>query len=164
LTLKDIERAELAIFAARAAGQGATVDQMKAIACCIRNRVRQGWHDSSWLKVMEHAWEYEGNLPTSPVRIDPENSSFLRWLRDADEVYFGYTSENSIGHMARQREKLGGAQAIKPQASGIEEALQRAVYWAFIDRPFTVWFQHNVLHGPDAHRDVGNLGTLFFYE
>jgi hypothetical protein len=163
MTLNDLQRAELALFAARAAGLGASMEQMKAIACCIRNRARQGWHDGSWLRIMERAWETAGNLPGPHFELDPENRAFLRWLREADDVYFGY-DQGGIGRTEREREKLGGAQSVPPQASGPEDALKRAVYWAFIDRPLTVWFEGNILHGPSAHRDVANLGTLFFYE
>jgi len=134
---------------------------MKAIACCIRNRVRQGWHGGNWLAVMEHAAETAGNLFRPAPALDAENRSFLRWIREADDVYFGY---NEAQRESGIRDQLSPAQKIAPQASGLEDAVGKAVYWVFIDEPISAWFKEHVLDKAEEHRNTASLGTMFFYE
>jgi hypothetical protein len=148
MTINDIQRAYLAIFAAREAGPGASAEQMKAIACCIRNRVRQGWHDSDWIKVIEGAAEVRANLPGPAVQLDGQEKNFQRLIRDIDEIYFSRRDWQPSGD---------------PMPS-MEEAIGRACYWAFINQPFTTWFLDNVLHQPESHPQRANMGVMFFYD
>jgi hypothetical protein len=94
LTLNDINRAQLALFAARAASAGAALEVMKMIALCVRNRVRQGWHDGQWLTVMEHADEAEANLPGPRVYLDPNQRPLQRMMADVDDIYYGQRDES----------------------------------------------------------------------
>lgn len=150
MTINDIQRAYLAIFAAREAGQNASSEQMKAIACCIRNRVRQGWHDGDWMKVIEHADEVRANLPGPAVKLDTQDRNFQRLVRDIDDIYFSRCDwrKNPSGD----------------PMPGMEEAIGAACYWAYVNQPFTSWFLDHVVHQPDSHPQRANMGLMFFYE
>jgi hypothetical protein len=150
MTLNDLQRAELACFAARAAGPDGCLEQMAAICYCIRNRVRQGWHDGDWLQVLEHADETAANLPGPRVILDANKRSFQRLLQDVDEIYF---SRRDFTH-----------HPSGDPMPALEEAIGNAVYWAFINQPFTAWFRENVIDDPANHRQKANMGLILFYE
>jgi hypothetical protein len=150
VTLNDIQRAELACFAARAAGEGACLEVMISIAYCIRNRVRQGWHNGEWLQVLEHADEVAANPPGPRVVLDAGSRSFQRLIQDIDELYFSSRNYNQ--------------NPSRDQMPALEEAIGNSCYWAFINRPFTAWFRENVLNRPQDHPQKANMGLLMFYE
>lgn len=150
MTINDIQRAYLALFAAREAGSGASAEQMMAIACCIRNRVRQGWHDGDWMKVIEHAAEVRANLPGPAVALDANDKNFQRLVKDIDEIYFSRRDW--------RRDPSGEAMP------SMEEAIGASCYWAFINQPFTNWFMENVLHDPENHPQRSNMGLMMFYD
>jgi hypothetical protein len=154
MTFKEIERAELAIAAARAAGPQAPAEVMRAIGCCLMNRARQGWHGGSLLKVIEEA---AGGNTTQETRLDPEDRGFLRWIREADEVYFG----SNLTISSEKQQRSGNVPA---QPASTDEALSRAVYWARIDRPFAAWFEEKIFAEPGTHREALNMGVWAFYE
>lgn len=150
MTMTDLQRAALALFAAREAGPRASADQMLAIAMCIRNRVRQGWFDGDWLKVIENAGDTRANLPGPAVQLDPNDKNLQRLARDIDEVYFSRRdwAKNPSGD---------------PMPS-MDEAIGKATYWAFINQPFTVWFLENVIHNPEQHPQNAQMGLMMFYD
>lgn len=149
MTLNDIQRAQLAVYSIKAAGQGASLEQMKAIAICIRNRVRQSWHDGDWLKNIEHADEVAAHLPGPRVLLDPDSRSFQVMIRDIDEIYFSRRDwEKSPSHAAMP---------------SLDEAIGRCCYWAFLNRPFTPWFTEHIIHH-DEHKQRGTMGTMIFFE
>jgi hypothetical protein len=150
MTLNDIQRAHLALFAAREAGASGCFDQMKAIALCIRNRVRQGWYDGDWIDVIEHADEVAGNPPGPRVYIDLRNRDFQILIREIDEIFFG-----------RQDWDKYPSRLPMP---GMEESIGKATYWAFINQPYTPWFRENVLSCPKDHAPKANMGLIMFYE
>lgn len=150
MTQHDINRAALAMYAARAAGPRGSLEQMKAIAFCLRNRVRQGWDEGDWLKVVENADEYLAN-PAGPLaKLDPDNRSFQRLIRDVDEIYF---SRRDF-----QKDPSGD------QMPSLEEAIGKATYWAFIDQPFQPWFLANIVQHPEDHHQKAQMGVMLFFE
>lgn len=150
MTVSDIQRAMLAIFAVREAGQGASVEQMRAIAMCVRNRVRQGWHDGDWIKVMEHADDTRANLPGVPVKINGDDRNFQRFVRDIEEIYF-----------SRRDYSKDPTRAAMPD---LDEAVGNSCYWAFLNKPFTSWFTEHVLDDVEHHKQKAAMGTMLFYE
>ena len=167
MTLNDVQRAELALFAARAAGAGASLEQMKGIAYCIRNRVKQGWHDGQWLTVMEHAEEAAANLPEARTCLDPGNRALQRLIADVDDIYYGSGSAASQGAEMKGQARVSGpptAQRFAPQGGDLEEALGKCCYWARLNEPFTAWFQENILDRPDEHPMRAQMGLTMFYE
>jgi hypothetical protein len=158
--LNDVQRAYLALFAARAAGQGASLEQMKAIAYCIRNRVKAGWWDGQWLTVMEHAGETEANKPEEPWFLDPNNRALQRLIADIDEIYYGGRPAGG----ARVEQAPMMAQRYAAEGGDLEEAIGKSVYWAWLNRPFTVWFLKNVLEQAHNHPNRAQMGMMAFFE
>lgn len=159
MTLNDVQRAELALYAARAAGEGASLEQMKAICYCIRNRVKAGWHDGQWLTVMEYAGEVIGNETTAPMRLDPSNRQLQRLVADIDEIYYGarYDRDQAKGSM-------NIAQRYAPEGGDLEDAVGKCCYWCFVNRPYTKWFFANILARVDEHPMRAQMGLMMFFE
>ena len=111
VTPSDFNKAALAIFAAKAAGPGASFEQMKGICCCIRNRVREGWGE--WLDVIEAAEDDKANLPGPRVRLDTENKSLRRLMQEIDDIYYGEVSrlEDRAAHNDSLWSSDGGQRA-----------------------------------------------------
>lgn len=169
MTLNDVQRAALAMFAARAAGQGGSLEQMKAIAYCVRNQVKAGWWDGKWLVVMEHAYEAAGNHPEPGFPLDPDNRALQRLVADIDDIYYGGRTEEgstSIYSVARAKPPVGPApaQRFAPDGGDLEQAIGKCCYWAWINRPFTPWFQKNILDRPEKHFNRTNMGLMAFFE
>jgi hypothetical protein len=160
LTLNDVQRAQLALFAARAAGQGASLEQMKAIAYCIRNRVKAGWWDGQWLTVMEHAGEIEANELDEPWYLDLNNRALQRLVADIDEIYYGGRTAGG----ARVEQAPMVAQRYAAESTDLEEAIGKSVYWAWLNRPFTTWFRENVLEQSHNHPNRAQMGMMVFFE
>jgi hypothetical protein len=158
VTLNDVQRAALALFAAREAGHAASLDQMKAIAYCVRNRVKAGWHDGQWLTVIEHSEESAGNLFVTRVMLDPNNRILQRIIADIDDIYYG------LANFAGQNAMVPTAQRFAPDAGDIETAIGKSCYWCWLNRPFTTWFEKNILRFPESHPMRAQLGLMGFFE
>jgi hypothetical protein len=148
MTPSEFQRAMLAQFALRAAGEGASGEQARAIAICVRNRVKLGMFDSI-LRAVEESEQYEANLPSMRVKLDLENRTTQRFIRDIDDVYFDNRDPNN-----------------KPEAlsSDLMDSLGKSVFWGFLNQPFTPWFRENVIDNPDLHPMRCQMGLMMFYE
>lgn len=147
MTLNDVQRAQLVLFAAREVGPRGSVEQMRAICCCIRNRVRNGWGDGTWMWVLEHHHEVAAHAPSTEP-LDPNNRPLQRLMRDVDEIFFGNPPE----------EAYAGAD--------IEGAIgNKHLYWMFLDRPApTPWFLENIVHRQQEHKSTATMGTMIFFQ
>lgn len=159
MTLNDVQRAALALFAAREAGRDASLEQMKAIAYCVRNRVKAGWHDGQWLSVIEQSDQAAANSATIRVTLDPNNRILQRLIADIDDIYYGLTA-----NYAQNTTRTPTAQAFATQAVDIEDAIGKSCYWCWLNRPFTPWFQKNILDRPDSHAHRTQMGLMAFFE
>ena len=156
MTLNDVQKAELALFAARAAGLGASLEQMQAICHCIRNRVRAGWYDGQWLTVMERASEVRGNCEVERVVLDPTNRAFQRLIADVDDIYYRTGGrDQTVGTKA---------QSFAAEGGDLAEALNKAVYWCFINQPIDPWFLKHIIGRPDEHPSRTSMGIMMFFE
>ena len=162
MTQNDINRAALALFAAREAGQGGSLEQMKAIAYCMRNRLKQGWHDGQWLTALEHADDYRANLPASRVYLDPSSRALQRMIADVDDIYYGSRYDSAGRDQGTPKQPV--AQNFATAPSDIEEALGKSCYWAFTDRAFSPWFEQNILKRPEDHPMRTQMGLMMFFE
>jgi hypothetical protein len=161
MTPNDVNRAQLAITAARLAGEGAALEQMKAIAYCLRNQVRAGWHDGEWLRVLEHAEDGDGNLPGPRVYLDPANRALQRLISDIDDIYYG--GNRQIGKPAGEL-RVPSAQRFAAEGGDLEEALGKCCYWCAINKPYKPWFVENILDRPDEHIARPQMGLMMFFE
>jgi hypothetical protein len=158
VTLNDVQRAALALFAAREAGTAGSLDQMKAIAYCVRNRVKAGWHDGQWLTVIEHSQESAANLVLSRVILDPNNRILQRIIADIDDIYYG------LAVAGQNKITVATAQRFAPDAGDIENAIGKSCYWAWLNQPFTPWFQKYILDSSESHPMRAQMGLMAFFE
>jgi hypothetical protein len=158
MTLNDVQRAALALFAAREAGEGGSLEQMKAIAYIVRNRVKAGWFDGQWLTVIEHSWESAGNLAKKRALLDPSNRIFQRFVADIDDIYYG------AGRPTRVIHETPTAQRFAADGGELEAATSSALFWAWLDRPYTPWFNENILGQSRSHPMRAQMGLLAFFD
>jgi hypothetical protein len=160
LTLNDVQRAALALFAAREAGEFASLEQMKAIAYCVRNRVKAGWHDGQWLTVLEYSEEAAANMPSTRVILDPANRILQRLIADIDDIYYG----TPAGDPNRIKNMIPTAQRFAADGGTLEQTLHACCYWCWLNQPFTPWFQANIIDQPEYHPHRVQLGLMAFFE
>lgn len=153
MTLPDAQRAMLAVFSAREVGPKGSLEEMRAVACCIRERVRGGWHDGSWLVTMEHADEHAAHPWNMGVKLDPNNRSFQRMLSDVDDIYYG-----------QRRHALEGSSGDDVESLEASIAENKLKYWAWTNRPMTQWFKENIARDQTNHPMRAQMGTMMFYE
>jgi hypothetical protein len=150
MTGNDFVRGQLASFAIEQAGANAPVDHMKAIALCMRNRARAGWHDGDWLENMFHADRYSAHDPGPRVRFELGDRSQSRLIREVDEIFFSRSNEDN------------------PKSSGdsisFEEAVGKSCYWLFVNRPVREWFKSTIIRDPENHRQGASLGLMMLFE
>lgn len=151
MTLSDFQRAQLVAFAAREAGPSGSLEQMKGICYCIRNRVRAGWEGGSWLSVIENAYRHAAHIGDSLMPLDPDSRDLQRLLREIDDIYFGSSFETSID----EGMDLEGS---------LNEQDHEKKFWCFLNRPVRPWFQENILNDKKNHRSRTQMGLLMFIE
>ena len=157
MTLNDVQRAALALFAARAAGKGGSLEQMKAIALCIRKRVWDGWHDGSWLSVIEHAHEVSANpAPLAPYYLDVNSRILQRFIAEVDDLYYMQRVAQRAPAITKTAQKL--------PTEGDFESIGECCYWMFLNQPITPWFRAHILNNPAQHPHRGNMGLMVFIE
>lgn len=153
MTNTDLQKAQLVMFAARHAGPKATLDQMKGICYCIRERVRAGWNDGKWMDVLQAA---EENAPHHFVAIHEnldgsivtERREFQMLLRDVDDIFYS--------------QKAGMSEMPNSLESSIEQ--NREKYWCFLNRARTPWFDQHIVGDQKNHPNRTQAGLMMFYE
>ena len=155
MTLADAQKAALALFAARQAGPEGSLEEMKAICYIMRNRVRAGWHDGSWMRAIEAAEDCAGNVPWTPFRLEPERRAFQRLLQDIDGIYYG--SAEGAGWDLDFEQSLGAQTVMGVKRPAL-------LYWCWVDREMTQWFQRNIIGQPKEHDQRAQLGSMLFFE
>jgi hypothetical protein len=137
------------MFAARQAGAEASLEQMKAICYCIRNRARAGWHDGGIFLAVELAQEHSAH-EEKPVIIDPNARPFQRLTRDIDEVFFG--------------DRHGSPFGVDDASPDLSDTLAKQKFWCFLDRPIRPWFKTNIIDDHKNHANTAQMGLMLFYE
>jgi len=140
MTLDQLQRAHVLIYAHGQAAHTGSLPAMKAVCYIIRNRVRAGWHDGSWIDAIEHADEVAGNAPGPRPRIDVYNRTFQMLMQWIDEMYYSSSSEE------------------------METTVDKALYFQFMDRPLRPWFTDNILRQPKAHPRKVQIGSMVVYD
>jgi hypothetical protein len=166
MTLNEFQKALLCEFAVR---EAESLEQMKCICYCMRNRVRKGWHDGSWTKCIEHAQESAGNesakgnygdsgaaLQNDELKkeIDPNSRPFQMLLQAIDDIYHG------------QRWVPSGVDGVRDedaQGTDLESAVGTALYWVRLDRPIRPWFAENIVRDRENHPERSQMGLMMFY-
>lgn len=151
MTFPDVQRAMLAVFAAREVGPRGSLEEMRAVACCIRERVKAGWYEN-WLLTMENADETAAHPWNLSVKLDPDNRSFQRMLSDVDDIYY---SQNRHALESTDEESFSLEDSI---------AELKLKYWCFTNRPMTQWFRDNIARDPKNHPMRAQMGLMMFYQ
>lgn len=149
MTLNELQKGALVLFAAREAIDTGSLSAMKAVCFIIRNRVKAGWHDGNWLTCIEYAPEVAGNLPPENPRILDLNERALQLLaRDVDGIFQGTTMDDLASGFGDP-----GAKGTRP-----------ALYYQFMNRPATPWFQKHIVNDRRNHAIRTRLDPMVFFE
>jgi hypothetical protein len=154
MTQRDVDRVMLVLYAVREAGARGSLEQMKAICYCLRNRVRAGWGE--WVEVIETADEGNAHEPAEKIEIDVSSRAYQRLLRDVDDIYFGQSSLNGFGD---EEGSEGGT-----LESSLCEPEHAALYWCFVNRPIRPWFAQTIVQDPKNHANRATMTLMNFYE
>jgi hypothetical protein len=146
MTLNDLQRAALALYAARKVGPKGSLDQMRAICHIFKNRAQAGWADN-YLQLIEQQREFEGNEPGGEGQLDLNDRRLQQIAKDVDDIYFGQ-ADDEISRICARQDKTKGP----------------LLYWVFADRPPTRWFQQNIIAKPREHYQRGIIGLMYLYE
>jgi hypothetical protein len=152
------ERAQVAAFAYREARHTGSIDCMRAMCFILRNRLQSGWGGGSWLLVLEAAGEVaaqeEGvgdqgtGLTPSPQPLASDRLLQLI-VRDVDDIYLGQEPwDNAV------RQVVCGEGA----RSSFKKDWKPVLYYSFVDRAPRSWFVENIIHRPQEHPQVGQIG------
>ena len=102
MNVSTFERAQVARFAYEEARSTGSLDCMRAICYVLRNRLKNGWGDGTWLWLMENHVKVQGNerctfgaisdgSPAVPAGItaslDPQDRLLQLIIRDIDDIY-----------------------------------------------------------------------------
>lgn len=148
MTLNDLQRAALVMFAAREVGPEGSLDQMKAVCHVVRNRVKAGWGDANWFTVIENAHAAAGNEARARVVLDVNDRRLAMLARDVDEIFYG-DAQDEMGQLCAKIDKDRGP----------------LLYWVFIDRPVLDWFRDNIVRLSGTHKQRAQVGNnLYLYE
>lgn len=146
MTLNDVQRAALVLYAARQVGDDGNLEQMRAVCYIIRNRQRAGWSDGNWLTVMEEAHICAGNEPIDvKLRVDDRRLQHL--ARDVDSIFYGNEDDEIARVCARQDKERGPL-----------------LYWCFVHRPIRPWFKTMIIGNPANHRNRSQIAFMQLYE
>lgn len=149
MTLNELQRGALVLFAAREAIDTGSLSAMKAVCFIIRNRVKAGWHDGNWLTCIEHAAEVAGNLPPETPRLLNLNERSLQMLtRDVDGIFHGTAMDELANGFGDP-----GMKGSRP-----------ALYYQFMNRPASPWFEERIKGDRANHAIRTRLMPMVFYE
>lgn len=140
MNFAQFERAQVAKFAYREARSTGSIHCIKAVCYVLRNRVRAGWGDGTWLHVMENNVKVEGHLLDGWAELDAQDRLLQLIVRDIDDIYQGIASDDTA------------------------TVVQDALYWHFIDKPVRPWFVQNILRDPQNHPRIGQVGPIALFK
>jgi hypothetical protein len=139
MNMATFERAKLADFAHRTARYTGSLDCMRAMCYVIRNRVRAGWGDGTWLSVIESHHNVDGNTIPQPRILDSQDRPLQLLLRDIDDIYNGTSSDLT------------------------QNVIQDALYFQAVDLPPRQWFVEHIVRKPTEHERIAQVGPFAFF-
>lgn len=148
MNFATFERAQVAGFAFLEAQHTGNLDCMRAIAFVLRNRVRAGWGDGSWLSVIADNARVAGNEPLPGRQIEGASDRLLQMIvRDIDDIYLGQDRiDDTIRDITTSSDRK------KP-----------ALYYCFVNREIRPWFTGNIIRQSQEHAHIGTIGALMLY-
>lgn len=113
---------------------------MKAICYVLRNRLRAGWGDGTWLDLINHAASVSGNVESAGAIVDPADRLLQMMVRDIDDIYLGSSGDDT------------------------KSVVQDALYFQFIDKPPLAWFVDSIVKDPERHPRIGQVGPIALFK
>lgn len=173
MNFSAFERAQVAAFAYREGRRTGSIDIMRAVCFVLRNRVRNGWGDGTWLTVLAQSHlTTAGFEPFVPGEIAPVNPApvpeggiigsaitqgfrsddrLLQMIvRDVDDIYYG--QERFDDQVRQVCNGENGAKKTKP-----------ALYYSFVDRTARPWFAEHIIQDHENHPQIGQIGMMMLY-
>ncbi len=154
MNFATFERGQVAAFAFREAHHTGSYDAMRAICYVLRNRVKAGWGDGTWISVLENAHQVAAThinfemLASGHAEGLSQNRLLQMIVRDVDDIYLGQERWDD-----NVRRVVCGED---PRSKSV------ALFYSFIDRQPRPWFVENVIRSSD-HAHIGNIGALLLY-
>lgn len=140
MNFATFERAQVASFAYRQAARTGTLDCLRAVCYVIRNRVKAGWGDGTWLSVIDAHFKVTGNSTLrAEMPLDPQSRLLQLIVRDIDDIYLGASSDDT------------------------KTVVQDALYYQFIDMPPREWFVENIVWKTADHPRIAQIGPIAFF-
>lgn len=144
---------QLALFAWREGERLAPgcYDAKKAVAFVISNRVKAGWQNGDWLKVIEHAHVHACDLNTlTALMPDPWNTDWRRLLQQCQDIYEGCATDDLTWtpSSAALAQHLPGTDQHPLNQS------RPSFFYANLQLPIREWFMEKVIRSSDHPRTV----------
>ena len=139
MNLTTFERAIVAEFAYSEARETGSLDAMKAILYVLRNRVKAGWGDGTWLSVLRSPFEHAVSAIVLAGGFDTQDRLLQMLIRDVDDIYMGNTEEP------------------------VKDLVDDALFWQFVNREVSPEFVEKIVRDEINHMRIGSLGFLVFY-
>lgn len=140
MNISTFERAQIARFAYEEARSTGSLDCIRAICYVLRNRLKCGWGDGTWLSLLEGHCQVEGNIADGWASLDPQDRLLQLIVRDIDDIYMGQSEDDT------------------------KTVVQDALYWQFIDRPARPWFTDHIVRDPENHPRVAQVGPIALFK
>lgn len=147
MNLSTFERAQVAAFAFREASHTGSLDCMKAVCYVLRNRIKAGWGDGSWLNILASHPHVAGNEPAEPREMKPSDRLLQLLVRDIDDIYLQQEYDDNLRRVV----------------CGDDPPKTAALYYAFVNRPIRPWFAENIVRMNQDHPHSGNVGPIMLY-
>jgi len=152
-------KGQLATFCWRECPLTGGSEEMTAIAMVLRNRVRRGWENSTWLGVIEGAVARRGASHADPPRCgypdmrDPHWCKFFARLDGIYDFSLNDTWTTASASIAPGRRPLGEQHVNLTERSGL--------FWAEMSRPgLSAEFLTRVARDHVNHPPCATVGTL----
>jgi len=152
MTHNESQKALLVHFAVREVGPKGSLEQMKVVCYCLRNRVRAGWGD--WMEVVEHAKDVAAHEAAVYPYLDANSRSYQMLLQAVDDIYYAQPKVESWNGVKIDQDAQGDT---------IESAVGSGMYWRFLDRPLRPWFQQNIVDQKKEHAERSSMGLMLVY-
>lgn len=138
---ENFVKAQIAQFAFEEVGHMGGFNQMLAVACILRNRVRKGWHGGNWIAVLNTAKESAAFDPGPRIDFDLSSAAFRRVLQEIDEIYTGMFNDDLTNEGLYYFDTLHNEQnkTVRP------------------------WFAEKIIRDPANHPRIAQVGMLYIY-
>lgn len=158
-TVKDLIVSELALFSWRDGNRlipGVAPRAWIGIAHVLANRLRAGWFDSDWMKILFEAPKHSSSLEMD-FRTLPGH-----WDRDWRQHY--ELCEQIYDNRLPDDVTTSANDSEYTTSAGIVRA---GVYYCVLNKVTNPWFQEKILDHPDDHPRTaevsGGEGNLIFF-